>query len=70
VVREKHLLDWKKWKLVGLQGTEGVCCLPVRQEKEEGRMPSFALRSAWKSDPKYFFIAFLLTAGSIRVGRQ
>ena len=39
-------------------------------EEEEGRMSSFALRSRWKADPAYYFIAFLLAAGNIRVGRQ
>ena len=76
LVREKRSLDWKKWKVVGLQGTGGVCCLPVRHEvaagglgeEEERRMSSFALRS--RSDPKYYFIAFLLAAGNIRAGRQ
>lgn len=43
--------------------------MPVRQdaaagglgeEEEEGRISSFTLRSRWKSDPKYYFIAFLL----------
>lgn len=40
------------------------------EEEEEGRMSSFALRSRWKADPTYYFIAFLYAAGNIRVGRQ